>query len=91
MKRNNPGLLNIVVCIGAAMLIGAAIWDQLQRARNERTWYGDIFGIPYDLRMPTLQRLQETFWNRQEQRVIVPRAFGVGWDINFYPLLHWQQ
>jgi hypothetical protein len=46
------------------------------------------FGIPYDLRPPTVERLRETFWNKDTARVLVPQFFGLGWTINFYPLIH---
>lgn len=43
---------------------------------------GTILGMPYDLRRPTGARLSATLWNPAEERVLVPRAFGVGWDVN---------
>jgi hypothetical protein len=42
----------------------------------------------YDFRLPTVERLQKTFWNSEDARILVPQAFGVGWTINFYPLIH---
>ncbi|HEY7417888.1 MAG TPA: DUF5808 domain-containing protein [Ktedonobacteraceae bacterium] len=72
----------------AIMLVGAAIWDQLRRPPTERTWYGTVLNVPYDFRIPTAERLQKAFWNSDDTRVLVPQAFGVGWTINFYPLLY---
>jgi len=46
------------------------------------------FGIPYDFRWPTIERLRETFWNKDTARVLVPHAFAMGGSINFYPLIN---
>jgi hypothetical protein len=37
---------------------------------------GDILGIPYDLRLPTLARMRERMWNPEDPRIMVPRVFG---------------
>jgi hypothetical protein len=79
---------NIIIAILTALVVAAAIREQLRLPPEERSWHGDIAGIPYDFRFPTLERLRSTFWNADDPRLFVPRAFGVGWDINFYPLLH---
>ena len=71
-----------------AILLSAAIRDQLRRPPEERTWHGTVFGIPYDFRFPTLDRLRDSFWNKNTQQLLLPQAFGIGWTINFYPLLH---
>jgi hypothetical protein len=71
-----------------AILLSAAIRDQLRRPPEERTWHGTVFGIPYDFRFPTLDRLRDSFWNKNTSQLLLPQAFGIGWTINFYPLLH---
>ncbi len=43
---------------------------------------GTILGVPYDIRRPTMERFRERMWNPDDPRVIVPRVFGAGWDIN---------
>ncbi len=65
------------------LLIAVAVVQQLRLPRDSRTWHGVLFGwIPYDLRLPTLGRLSQTWWNPDEPRILVPTAFGVGWSIN---------
>jgi hypothetical protein len=48
--------------------------------------HGNILGMPYDFRMPTLGRIRERMWNPDDPRVITPRVFGAGWTINFATL-----
>jgi uncharacterized membrane protein len=79
---------NALTIIGIAALIGLAIREQLQLPPEERTWHGTLFNIPYDFRFPTIERLRQAFWNKDTARVLVPMAFGMGWTINFYPLIH---
>jgi Family of unknown function (DUF5808) len=51
---------------------------------NEMKLYGKVLGIPYDFRLPTWKKLKSHYWNPDDDRIFIPRAFGVGWDINFY-------
>lgn len=47
---------------------------------------GDILGIPYDLRLSTIRNFKRRWWNSEDPRIIVPKAFGLGYDINLYQL-----
>jgi len=89
-KRNKKllALRNVMMGIGVAALMGLAIREQLQMPPEERTWHGTLFNIPYDFRWPTIERLREAIWNKNTARVLVPQAFGMGWSINFYPLIN---
>ncbi len=49
--------------------------------------HGDFLGfIPYDFRKPGFARLKERMWNPDDERVITPRDFGIGWTLNLYQL-----
>lgn len=64
-------------------LVLAAMIDQLRRDPEERTWEGSVAGlVPYDFRMPTLERARSRWWNTGDDRLFVPQVFGVGWTIN---------
>lgn len=66
----------------------AAICQELEKPKEEREWHGKVAGfIPYDFRMPTIERLKAAYWNAYDRRILTPRVFGVGWAINFYTLL----
>lgn len=66
----------------------AAICQELEKPKEERKWHGKIAGfIPYDFRMPTIERFKEAYWNPYERRILTPEVFGIGWAINFYTLL----
>jgi uncharacterized membrane protein len=82
MKRNHKkarrsGLISWL----AAGLTVAAVVRELRLPADERTWHGRILYVPYDFRIPTLERLRERFW-APDQPLIVPQLFGVGWSIN---------
>ena len=49
---------------------------------------GYLWRLPYDWRRPTRTRFRARLWNRNDPRLFTPRAFGAGWDINFYWLCH---
>ena len=44
---------------------------------------GHFLGVPYDWRRPTLARTRQRVWNPGEERILVPRSFGWGYDVNF--------
>ncbi|MDA8296399.1 MAG: DUF5808 domain-containing protein [Actinomycetota bacterium] len=49
---------------------------------------GEFHGVPFDFRKPSLRRAKSRWWNPGDPRVFTPKAFGAGWDINFYWLTH---
>ena len=74
--------------VAVVTLTLAAVFQELEKPEEERKWHGKAAGIiPYDFRIPTLERLREVYWNPYERRVFMPRVFGIGWAINFYTLL----
>ena len=66
----------------------AAVYKELRTPPAQRTWQGRLFGqIPYDFRVPNLDRLREAYWNTKSETVFTDRPLGVGWAINLPPLL----
>jgi hypothetical protein len=47
---------------------------------------GRFLGMPYDFRALTWARVKARLWNLHDQRILVPKAFGWGYGINFYEL-----
>ena len=66
----------------------AAVCQELEKPKQEREWHGTIAGfVPYDFRIPTIEKFKEAYWNPFESRIFSPEVFGIGWAINFYALL----
>ena len=79
-------LKRLVMLLGV-VAAATAISEQVKRPVEERTWHGEVLGVvPYDFRMPTLDRLRERCWNPKDGRLFTPQVFGVGWTVNFYEL-----
>lgn len=58
--------------------------------------HGRLLGaVPYDFRPPTTRRVRDTWWNPNDDRIIQPQVFGVGWGLNLaalkrrYPAAFW--
>jgi uncharacterized protein DUF5808 len=47
---------------------------------------GYFLGIPYDWRPLTRERLRRSVWDPEEPRVLVPKAYGWGYGLNFAAL-----
>jgi hypothetical protein len=61
----------------------AAIYQELRKPDAERTWHGKVAGVvPYDFRLPTIERLREAYWAPEHDEVFSERVFGVGWAVN---------
>jgi len=71
----------------AIALTAIAVVEQLRRPSDERTWEGTVGFVPYDFRMPTMERARSRWWNPDEPRLFVPQVFGVGWTINLARLV----
>jgi hypothetical protein len=56
--------------------------------KNKPDKVGKFWGVPYDWRRLTKARYRSRLWNPDDPRKITPRAFGWGYDLNFYHLFH---
>lgn len=82
--RDLAWLLRTVV-IGA---VAAAIYTELRKPPQQRTWNGRLFGVvPYDFRVPSLDDLRRAYWNPRSPKVFTDRPLGIGWAVNVPVLL----
>ena len=81
MRRRN----RVIWRIGLLLAV-VAVLDQIGRRPEDRDWHGRVLGVPYDFRLPTVDRLRARLWNSDDERVIVPQVVGIGWTINLYQL-----
>ncbi len=72
-----------IMRLGAVVLVGLAVEQELKKPRNLRTWQGEIGGIPYNFRPPTRERLLAEWWQPGSKRLFTDTAFGLGWGLNF--------
>jgi hypothetical protein len=82
-QRKRRGKLRGAFVLASASLMVGALAKELRLPKDERTWHGRIANVPYDFRMPTPRRIKRRMWAPDNASIFVPRAFGVGWDINF--------
>ena len=61
----------------------AALYQELRKPDAERTWHGKVAGaVPYDFRVPTIERLRAAYWNPESDEIFTEHVFGVGWAVN---------
>jgi hypothetical protein len=61
----------------------AAIYQELRKPPEDRTWHGKVAGVvPYDFRVPTVERIREAYWDPDRDEVFSEHVFGVGWAVN---------
>lgn len=80
-SRPGSGLKRLGVLVGVG-LAAATVAQELRKPAGERQWHGDLYGIPYDYRPPTVDKLKSTYWSPEDSRVLMPKVWGFGWDIN---------
>jgi len=77
-----------IVQVTAIAVTMAAICQELEKPKEERKWHGKVASLmPYDFRLPTIEKFKEAYWNPCNSRIFTPEVFGIGWAINFYALL----
>jgi hypothetical protein len=76
-------LISKGVIAGLAGVASGAVTQELLKPSDQRAWHGTFAGIPYDFRRPTAERARQTMWNPADQRIVMPRWLGIGWDVNF--------
>lgn len=60
-----------------------AIYAELRKPPEQRTWNGKLLGlVPYDFRMPSIERLRQAYWNPRSPKLFTDRPLGVGWAVN---------
>lgn len=78
--------LDALVWLIRTAIIGAvvgAIYSELRKPPADRTWHGKLLGVvPYDFRLPTIERLRQAYWNPRSPKLFTDRPFGVGWSVN---------
>jgi hypothetical protein len=76
------GVQQVFQLIGFGLVV-AAVVKELQTPAEARTWHGVVAGfVPYDFRVPTVARLRERLWAPENEHLLSPHPFGVGWTIN---------
>ena len=53
-------------------------------ALKTRQSHGRFLRVPFEFRVPTPQRIRQRLWNPDEESIVMPQAFGVGWTLNLY-------
>jgi hypothetical protein len=75
-------ILRVIRTLAWLSLFGA-LYQELKKPAPERAWHGRVLGVvPYDFRVPSLQRLRAAYWDPNTDRVFSDRVFGVGWAVN---------
>jgi hypothetical protein len=63
--------------------IAGALYLELRKPPDERTWHGRLLGfVPYDFRIPTVERIRQAYWNPRSPKLFTDRPLGVGWSVN---------
>lgn len=80
--KKRGGFRNLVTLVTIGLGV-AAVVKELRKPADERTWNGTVAAVvPYDFRVPTLDRAKERLWNPEASSFVSPRVFGVGWTLN---------
>jgi hypothetical protein len=82
----SKGWFGRLVQAAAITVTIAAVCQEMEKPREERSWHGKVGFVPYDFRLPTGERIRQAYWNPESTRIFTPEAWGVGWAINFYAL-----
>jgi hypothetical protein len=81
--RNETSAFFWILRTAVFTAVAGAIYSELRKPPEQRTWQGKLLNVvPYDFRLPTLERIQQAYWNPRSPKVFTDRPLGVGWAIN---------
>jgi hypothetical protein len=79
-------LIRLIEAVAVTVTL-AAVCQELEKPGEERHWHGKLCFIPYDFRLPTIERIKQFCWNPDNTRIFTNTVWGIGWTINLYTLL----
>lgn len=80
--RKKSGPAKVVKAVAFALVV-AAVTKEMQKEPQDRTWNGTVAGfVPYEFRLPTVERIKSRVWDPEGEHILSPRIFGVGWTVN---------
>ena len=53
-------------------------------AYRTRQTHGRYYNVPFEFRIPTIERAKKRMWNPDDRSLFTPNIFGVGWTLNFH-------
>jgi hypothetical protein len=81
--RNETNAFFWILRTAMLAAVAGAIYTELRKPPEKRTWHGKLLDVvPYDFRLPTLERIRQAYWNPRSPKVFTDRPLGVGWAIN---------
>jgi hypothetical protein len=81
--RSETSALFWILRTAVIAAFAGAIYTELRKEPEQRTWHGKLLGVvPYDFRMPTIERIRQAYWNPRSPKLVTDRPLGVGWAIN---------
>ncbi|MEV7690385.1 DUF5808 domain-containing protein [Streptomyces bungoensis] len=69
----------VLIAVG---VVATAVAKELRKPSEARTWTGTVLGLPYDFRPPTAERFVREFWDPDNDALLTPHTFGVGYGVN---------
>ena len=46
--------------------------------------HGRYYNVPFEFRIPTIERAKNRVWNPNDRRLFNPNIFGVDWTLNLH-------
>lgn len=81
-RQDRCNLKKVIRLVMLALAVTAVV-KELRTPPEERTWHGVVAGfVPYEFRVPTVERIKERVWDPEGEHLLNPHVFGVGWTLN---------
>ena len=81
--RNETNAFFWILRTAVLAAVAGAVYTELRKPPEQRTWHGKLLNVvPYDFRLPTLERIPQANWNPLSPKDFTDRPLGVGWAIN---------
>ena len=73
--------------LAAVTVLVGVVYAEVRKGPSDVRFVGKSLGfIPYDLRLPTMARIRQAYWDPGDPRVFTGTVAGIGWSVNFAAL-----
>ncbi len=76
----------VIKCSSLVSLFTVATVAYAVRNKRSHGTFMRVPRVPFEFRVPTVERVRDRWWNPEDESILTPHVFGVGRSLNPYQI-----